>query len=80
MNPLDELGAAAHRKLRAQAELRDAQDELDEALRAVHASGICKSHVGEVARFELDRHGFDKDMIRRLGLSDGNVRLILDRI
>jgi hypothetical protein len=79
VSALDELEAAAHRKLRAQRELRDAQEELDEAIIAIYWTGICKAHVGKTARSDLGLHGFDADAIRLLGLSDASVRKILDR-
>lgn len=80
MSALDELGAAAHRKLRAQEELAAAQAALAEALAGIHVGGIPKCHVGALARNDLASHGFERDQVRRLGLSDANVRVILDRI
>ena len=79
MTGLDRVGAAAHRKLRAQRELQEAQAALDEALAFLVVEGIRKCHVGEVVRLSLILHGFEPQQIARLGLSDGNVRVILDR-
>ncbi len=80
MSALDELGVAAHRKIRAQAELAEANAALARALVSIHQDGIRKCRVGEIARIELGLHGFEQDMIGRLGLSDANVRVLLDRI
>jgi len=79
MSLLDALGAAAHRELRAQEELRAARAAKDEALRAIWQAGFAKCHVAEMARFDLSLHGFDAEMISRLALSDASVRLVLDR-
>lgn len=80
MSALDELGAAAHRKLRALADLQDAQADLDAALAAIHTGGCPKCHVGAIARSDLATHGFEQAQIRRLGVSDASVRVILDRM
>lgn len=80
MNALDLMGAAAHRKLRAQKELALAQAALDEALLAVHRGGIRKCHVGAIVRSDLKLHGFEQAQLRRLGVSDASVRVILDRL
>lgn len=79
MNPLDLLGSAAHRKLRAQEALALANADLAAALRGMHQGGMPKCHVALEARMELRSHGFDDDMLRRLALSNASVRLVLDR-
>lgn len=78
MNGFDALGVAAARKLEAQNELQAANVALARALRAIHASGVPKCHISERARQHLVTLGFEEEL-PRLGLSDGNVRVMLDR-
>lgn len=78
-DPMNLIGAAAHRKLRAQDELRAANADLAAALVALHHLGVPKCKVAEDVRDNLVLHGFLPEHISRLGLSDANVRLALDR-
>lgn len=79
VNPYDALGVAAFRELRAQDELKAARKAKQEALRALHATGIPKCKVGSLARDDLAMHGFGPELIARLALSDASVRLVLDQ-
>jgi hypothetical protein len=79
MSALDELGVAAHRKLRAQIELAAANTALTRALREVHRQGIPKCRIGPLVRDNLALHGFAPEDIRRIGLSNANIRLMLER-
>ena len=79
MNPFDALGAAAHRKLRAQNELAAANAALTAAMKAINIAGIPKCKVGGVARLDLAKHGFEPEHIARLAVSDASVRLMLDK-
>lgn len=79
MNPFDALGAAAHRKLRAQDELAAANAALAAAVKALNLAGIPKCRVGGVARLDLGKHGFEAEQIARLAISDASVRLMLDK-
>ena len=76
---LNRLAAAAHRELRAQAELAAAKAAKQNALRMIHAEGVPKRRVGAEARSCLQIHGFGLDLISLLALSDASVRLVLDR-
>lgn len=74
----DQIGSAAHRKLRAQEDLARANRDLAAALRALSLF-MPKCHVGPEVRADLALHGFEPEQVARLGLSDGNIRVILDK-
>lgn len=80
VSALDALGVAAHRKMRAQEELASANRALAEALAGIHADGVPKCRIGWTARLNLLAHGFSDEALARLGLSDGNVRIMLDKV
>lgn len=78
-DPLDLLGVAAMRKLRAQQELAAANASLAAALRLMAARpGEPKCRVGQHARAYLGLHGFGPEEMTALGISDSSVRNMLD--
>lgn len=77
--PLDALGVAAARILRARRELDDARNARDAALVEVHRGGVCKAQVAPTVRKYLEAHGFDQDALSRVGVSPSSVRIVLDR-
>lgn len=79
MSALDDLGVAAHQKLRAQEALAQANQAMAAALAGLYRDGTPKCRVGSVARADLAMHGFSPEDVARLGMSDGNVRVMLDR-
>lgn len=73
------LADACLRVLTAQRRLAEAVRRKEIVLEMIHEDGVTQRALGGLARRALASEGFGREEIARLGLSDGNVRLILAR-
>lgn len=80
-DPLERLPDACQAVLHAEAALLAARHTRDEALRELRSSGVPARRVGAVARRRLVDAGWPEDLVtaRAVGLSDGNVKRLLER-
>jgi hypothetical protein len=77
-DPLDALGVAAARILRARHDLEEARNDRDAALVMIHKGGVRKCNVATTARNYLQLHGFEGDALSAVGVSPSSVRVALD--
>lgn len=81
MTALDSAPNAVRRVLAAHEELAAAQAARDALLVDVRAEGVPARQVGPRVRERLYAAGFTVEQVRdrRVGVSDGNVRRVLER-
>lgn len=76
---VDKAVTACRRLLKA-LDARDAAiRDRDAALRGMVEDGVAKARIGPTLRKRLQAAGISDEDVARLGVSDGNIRLALDR-